>query len=252
MGSNLEAAHAFTNHYRSTDVHTIRGLSFDRLVIAGLPAAKWLANRRPADDWDTCERLLHALGGVTSARVALVSTVDVYPDPAGWDETHRPSGAGAPYGAHRLAVEDHIRDQFPHAQILRLPALVGPGLKKNAIFDLITGNDVHKINPGGAFQWYDVRSLWADLLVAEAAELGTVNLVTAPVAMADIVTTSFPEAKLEAQPGLAPAYALMTCHATAFGGRPGDSFLPASGLGLVTAFVDEVRRGEVSCALPSR
>mgnify|MGYP002224763577 CR=1 FL=1 len=48
-----------------------------------------------------------------------------------------PDGLPA-YGRNRLQLERWVREDYPNALIVRLPALYGIGLKKNFLFDLHT------------------------------------------------------------------------------------------------------------------
>ena len=145
-----------------------------------------------------------------TARFTLISTIDVYPDPS---EPHDervevPADAGQPYGRHRLAVEAFVKARFGQALVARLPALFGRGLKKNMIFDLLTGNQTDKINPAGVFQWYPLSRLADDLGRAWQADLGLVNLFPEPVPSSRIIDSLFPQACVGAPTEPAPHYRL--------------------------------------------
>jgi dTDP-4-dehydrorhamnose reductase len=47
-----------------------------------------------------------------------------------------------PYSQIKSWQEDRILSRFPHATILRLSSVLGPGLQKNAVFDLLQGDDL--------------------------------------------------------------------------------------------------------------
>ena len=49
-----------------------------------------------------------------------------------------PAGELPAYGRNRLQLERWVREDFPAALIVRLPALYGKGLKKNCLYDLHT------------------------------------------------------------------------------------------------------------------
>ena len=71
--------------------------------------------------------------------MVLVSTIAVYADSRGCDETSPlPAGELPAYGRNRLQLERWVREDFPDALIVRLPALYGKGLKKNFLYDLHT------------------------------------------------------------------------------------------------------------------
>ena len=61
------------------------------------------------------------------------------PTAAAGDEADEPGEEGlSAYGRNRLQLERWVREDFPGALILRLPALYGRGLKKNFLYDLCT------------------------------------------------------------------------------------------------------------------
>ena len=77
--------------------------------------------------------------GTQRAKAALISSIAVWPDSRGKYEDDTPLPDGLPaYGKNRLQLENWVREDFPEALIVRLPALYGAGLKKNFLFDLHT------------------------------------------------------------------------------------------------------------------
>jgi hypothetical protein len=218
----LENQYTFTEHYNSRDIEQIRGRSYDLLVCSGVTAIKWKANRFPAEDRAAIDRLLESLAQVTASRVILISTVDVYPTTAGVDEWFDPHGrANHAYGTNRLHVEDTLQRLFDKLHIVRLPAVFGPGLKKNALYDLIHDNALEAIQPASEFQYYDVRRLWTDLQIVLANELRVVNFATEPIRTQAIVNRSFPGKEVGAQAGAAVRYDVRTRYGGLFGGRSG-------------------------------
>lgn len=222
VGGNLAAAARYDVEVHRPNVGLLRGRHFERIVCAGLPAAKWIANRNPGADLANVERLEHVLSTVTAGRFVLVSTVDVYPRIADVDEDIDCARAqNHAYGANRMRFEEFVRARFPAATIVRLPALFGPGLRKNVVYDLLHDNGLAAINPASRFQWYPVTRLAADIATAEEHRIALLNLVTEPIATRTIVERFFADKKIGVEAGASAAYDIKTKHADAFGGRDG-------------------------------
>ena len=219
VGSNLLREHPFTHLYHSANIETIAGEHFDLVVCAGAPAVKWKANREPEADRACLGRLMSALRGLTAERFILISTVDVYGQVNGVDEDCPPTGA-TPYGLHRLELERFVAGRF-NALIVRLPALFGPGLKKNAIYDLLYGNKIETIDSRAVFQFYDVRRLWGDLSIAADIGLSLLHLATEPISMAEAARFAFGFEWLNHLPATPPSYDLRTRYAALYGGANG-------------------------------
>jgi nucleoside-diphosphate-sugar epimerase len=110
--------------------------------------------------------LLEFEESVRSVRASLVhfpadyyvylSTCDVYPDcssPGMTSEERRLDVTSqSPYGFHKYLAEQCVRHAGGHWLILRLGGLVGPGLKKNAIFDILQGGPLW-LDPGSELQY---------------------------------------------------------------------------------------------------
>ena len=105
VGQHLLSQTDFTDLYRSTNIASIAsgGAEFELLVVCGLPAAKWLANKDPETDWRIVQELAALLTGCAAKQVVVVSTIDVYAQPGGCDENDDPEGQpNHAYGPRRI------------------------------------------------------------------------------------------------------------------------------------------------------
>jgi nucleoside-diphosphate-sugar epimerase len=218
VGGNLDRQASFGERYNSKNIEEIAGRRFDLVVCAGAPAAKWIANRNPAEDRACLNRLSAALGQVEARRFVLISTVDVYPDPVDVNEDSEIDESSLqPYGKHRRELERFVAERFPKALIVRLPGLYGRGLKKNAIYDFLNDNRLDLVPADGVFQFYNLHRLWSDIEVAEGGGLRLANFATEPVSVRDVAWHAFAR-RFENQPSSpAPRYDLRTRHAGLWG-----------------------------------
>ena len=139
VGGNLLAAHPFDAAYHSTDVQNGFGRDNGLVVYAGVPAAMYLANADPAADLAVMAAARENLRRLAPKKVVLISSICVFAYSRGKTEADEPTPEGlAPYGANRLQLERWVREDWPDALIVRLPALYGKGLKKNFLYDLHT------------------------------------------------------------------------------------------------------------------
>jgi hypothetical protein len=239
VGGNLMRQHRFGAHFNSANVEEMRGRTFRTLVHAGTQAKKWWANQHPDEDWRSIESALLPLRAVRASHVVLISTIDVLPLVSGADETFDGDAChNHAYGSHRLRLEREISTHFPRVTIVRLPALFGPGLKKNIVYDLINQNMLEKINPDSRFQYYDLHRLWADIERAMSARLNLVHLVTEPLATSEIVMRIFPECTVGSDAMPKVEYDFRTRHAELFEGRNGYIATRSETLHELRRFVD--------------
>ena len=222
VGGNLAAQHRFDACFNSKTIESIASRRFELLVVSGMPAAKWIANGDPATDRANLDRLWGCLKTVRADTVVVMSTVDVYPTPVNVDEdTPIDPSAQQPYGLNRLELERRAASHFRRVLSVRLPGLFGPGLKKNAIYDLLHDNETHKIHANGVFQFYNLSHLWRDVQAALAAGLSVVNFATEPVSVREVAREAF-GLDFANDPGTKPArYDVRTKHAEVFGGSGG-------------------------------
>jgi len=243
VGGTLQRQRQFDERFRSTDVHQLAGRSYDLLVCAGAPAQKWLANRDPEADRASLARLMDALGAVRAARVVLVSTVDVFGAPADVDEASPVDEQDLhPYGRHRRELERFVAERFAAHLIVRLPGLVGPGLRKNAVFDLHHENQVAALDPRARFQFYPTVNLWSDLAQALALDLRLVHLSAAPLGLAEVARECFGRELAPRHGGTPASYDVRSRHAAAFGGHDGYAYDQRASLLAIRAYAQSEPR----------
>ena len=136
--------------FNSKNINQINSnTKYDVVFCAGLPAAKWLANKAPAKDKKNTLKLIRNLKKIRTEKFLLISTIDIY-------FKHI-------YGHNRKNLEKFVINNFVNSYILRLPGVFGKGLKKNIIFDLLNKNEIDKIYLNDHFQWYDLACLYKDI-----------------------------------------------------------------------------------------
>ena len=218
VGSTLLKQTHFSALYRSTNIHEIENRKFDVVVCAGAPAQKWIANRDPADDRKKIDSLINHLGTIQCKTFILISTVDVFKEPIGVDESTPVNESGLhTYGLHRRLLEIFVEQHFPSYLIVRLPGLVGPGLRKNVIFDFLNKNNLHAIESRGVFQFYPMVNLWYDIQRALEAGLPLVHLTSEPISVADVSLQGFGRPFTQSLANPPARYDMQTLHAQIFG-----------------------------------
>ncbi|KQP46176.1 NAD(P)-dependent oxidoreductase [Pseudorhodoferax sp. Leaf274] len=220
VGGTLLRQKIFGHRYRSTNIEDIRERDFDLVVCAGAPAQKWLANRDPADDLRKINGLIECLKATKAKEFILISTVDVFKNPLGVDEDSVVDEEGLhAYGLHRRLLEKFVTSHFDRHLVVRLPGLVGPGLRKNVIYDFHNDNNLGAIESRGVFQFYPMVNLWWDIERARQAGLQLVHLTAEPVSVADVAQQGFGKSFAQQLAGTPARYDMQTRHAELFGGR---------------------------------
>ncbi len=192
VGSTLLKQHEFQWLYRSTNIEDIKNKSFDTVVCAGAPAVKWLANKNPEQDKRSIELLMENLSTIKCDKFILISTVDVFNDPRGVNESSVVNlNELHAYGLHRYELEQFVKNKFSNCLIVRLPGLVGPGLKKNIIFDFLNANNLEAIDGRSVFQFYPMVNLWSDIKVAIDNKVKLLHLTSFPISTSEIAKECF-------------------------------------------------------------
>lgn len=202
VGSNLESQLHFDEKFNSRNSQEMSGRSFSTVYFSAAPAEKWKANSNPDADSGVVNDLIRLLGSFKAERLVLLSTIDVYEKPTGVDEGYEPKDELLhTYGRNRLKLEKAVENLFDNSTILRLPALFGVGLKKNAIFDLIHNNEIDKIKPNAQFQFYNMENLATDCEKAMHHSIPLLNICSRPIRIGqvaeDIFGISLPDESIE-------------------------------------------------------
>lgn len=140
VGGNLLAKHTFAAECHSSDITAQYGTRPDLCVYAGVPAAMFLANADPEADLAVMRAARENIRQIAPKRLILISSIAVLADSRGVyeDSPAQDTEALPAYGKNRLQLERWVREDFPDALIVRLPALYGAGIRKNFLFDLHT------------------------------------------------------------------------------------------------------------------
>jgi dTDP-4-dehydrorhamnose reductase len=222
VGGTLQKQTSFIEFFRSSNIPDISRVNVDTIVCAGAPAKKWIANSDPVSDLRAINALIDPLRAARCNTFILISTVDVFRDAIHVDEDSPVIESGlSPYGLHRRLLEKFVESNFDNHLIVRLPGLVGPGLKKNVIFDFLNHNNLESVDSRGIFQFYPMVNLWHDIQIALRNRLKLVHLTSAPVTVADVAEQGF-GLPFNHQLARTPArYDFRSKYAEAFGGTGG-------------------------------
>lgn len=238
VGGTLMKQASFQALFRSTNIHEIEGNSYDIIVCAGAPAQKWIANSEPDQDRRKIEVLINHLKKVRCKTFILISTVDVFRLPIGVDEDTVVDEIDLhAYGLHRRELEKFVQAHFDNVLVVRLPGLVGPGLRKNLIYDFLNENNLNAIESRGVFQFYPMVNLWFDIQLALNSGLKLVHLTSEPISVADVAELGFGrhfEQHFEA--GVIGKYDMRTKYDRLFGSNDGYQYSQREAIQAIRAY----------------
>lgn len=220
VGDTLLRQAAFDDLYRSVNISDIEGREYDLCICAASPAKKWIANKEPESDLENIEYLINRLKTIKCKKFILISTVDVFKNPDQVNEETKVDEEGLhPYGLHRRLLEKFVEGYFQNYLIVRLPGLVGPGLKKNIIFDFLNSNNLSSIESRSVFQFYPMINLWYDLQIAINNDLRLVHLTSEPISVSTISKEGFGKDFINEITTAPIKYDMRSLYAECFGGK---------------------------------
>ncbi len=219
VGTTLTRQRQFDATFNSSNIASIDGARFGQVICCAAPAQKWRANSEPDADRRTIDSLQEHLRSIRCEQFVLISTVDVFGSPVAVDEDTVVDDDGLhPYGLHRLLLERFVQETFARHLVVRLPGLVGPGLRKNVVFDLLNGGSMAGVDCRSVFQFYPMVNLWPDLSTALDAGLSLVHLTSAAVSVAEVAGFGFGRTFDQVTAAAPVSYDMRTRHAALFGG----------------------------------
>ncbi len=133
------------------------GMACRVLINANGNSKKYLADQDPRLEFDASVRsVLHALHDFRFDHYVQLSTIDVYAD----KENERCNSERAPidprrlsrYGHHKWLAEQLVRFNARSWLIVRMGGFVGPGLRKNSIYDILKGLPL-RVHPDSFYQY---------------------------------------------------------------------------------------------------
>lgn len=136
VGSNLNMYGDFGAVYNSKNIQQAFGSCPDVLYYSGVPARKFISDKNPQQDLEIIENARENIRKIQPKKLVLISTVDVYKNPAGKTEDDKPDAVNA-YGKNRAVLEELAARTVKDCHIVRLPGLYGKNIKKNFIYDYI-------------------------------------------------------------------------------------------------------------------
>jgi nucleoside-diphosphate-sugar epimerase len=133
------------------------GRRCDVLINAAGNSRKYLADREPAADFAaTVQMTADSLHRLSFNRYVLCSSCDVYDDFADPRRTREDApidpARQSRYGFHKQLAEQVARRDGNQPLIVRFGGFVGPGLKKNAIYDILHGGPLW-LDPDSRLQY---------------------------------------------------------------------------------------------------
>jgi len=191
VGQNLQSFIKFDHLYNSKNINTFKATDVEiDLYLACLPATKWLVNKDPISDFKNAINIFNYIKNGKYNNVYLFSTIDIYQNyPLHSNELTKIKSPTFGYGPNRYAFEVMITNnlKYNNIKIIRLPALFGPGLKKNILFDIKNDNEIMKINTNSFYQWYNMERLEDDLNKINLINHSIINMFPEPVNTLDFI-----------------------------------------------------------------
>lgn len=158
------------------------GRHCDVLINANGNSKKFIADRDPSWEFDaSVVSVVKVLNTVKAGTYVHLSTGDVYPSQRTPHETREDLPLDVSrmsrYGLHKYVAETMVRGSHKNWLIFRMGGFVGPGLKKNAIYDMLNDAPVW-LRPESELQFISTdsaaRIIWS--IVEGGARNEIVNL----------------------------------------------------------------------------
>lgn len=143
----------------------------DIIINANGNSKKFLSDRDPIWDFDaSVKSVFESLVNIYCDKYIYLSSCDVYTDCANPFNNKETSDISvsmqSSYGFHKYLAEQCVINRAPEWIIFRMGGFVGPGLKKNAIYDILHGGPLW-LDPNSELQFINVDAA-ADIIISIA------------------------------------------------------------------------------------
>lgn len=153
------------------EYESLKGTACDLLINANGNSRKYLSRENPALDFEySVLSVMRSLHDFRYDRYILLSSIDVYPDVSNPDANEETAPMVpdklSRYGLHKYLAEQLVRRYAERRFILRMGGLLGHGLWKNPVYDLLTGAPL-RVHPDSEYQYLntaDAARILFDLL----------------------------------------------------------------------------------------
>lgn len=193
LGANGFVGSAFARLLKQTpgvelaevEIHNyaeFKGQPSDIVIEAACNSRKFFADQEPVNEFkSSVQHRLETLFDFPAPFHLHISSVDVYSDLSSPLTTREDSpvdlATASHYGFHKLLAEQLVQHYARDWVIVRLAGMVGPGLRKNPVYDILHGQPI-RIHPESLYQFMHTdtvaRLAW-QLVEAKASRL-VINL----------------------------------------------------------------------------
>jgi nucleoside-diphosphate-sugar epimerase len=161
----------------------LKGASADVLINAGGNSRKFIDEREPEKGFElSVTSVMRLLQDFRAKKFIHLSSGAIYPDegdPArNGEDTELDPGTMTRYGFHKWLAEQLVRHYAADYSLIRMGGFVGPGLKKNAVYDILSGGPLF-VHPDSTFQYMDTRDfarIVFDLAKGKIADTPLLNI----------------------------------------------------------------------------
>jgi nucleoside-diphosphate-sugar epimerase len=159
------------------DYDKYAGATCEVLINANGNSKKYLAEKDPQLNFDLSVRsVAQSFRDFKAGLYVYISSIDVYADKFNPANNREDSAidisALSCYGFHKFMAETIVRYHAAKWLILRMGGFVGPGLKKNSIYDLLKGRPLF-VHPDSRYQYLETGDMAE--IVFRIIESGRVN-----------------------------------------------------------------------------
>src|SRR5688572_28645886 len=139
------------------------GTASDIVIEAACNSKKYLSDRQPLEEFDlSVTHRLRTLRDFPADLHVHISSVDVYSDLTSPETTREESASDlaevSHYGFHKLLAEQTVQHYSDRWLIVRLAGMVGAGLRKNPVYDILHGEPL-RIHPRSQYQFMDTADM---------------------------------------------------------------------------------------------